>query len=116
MATVIGVLAAFWGTVMAVAPGLQIRRMMIRRSSEDLSLGYFGVLLPGFALWMGYGWIRADWALVVPNTIAIIVALATVAVGLLLRRHGSGHAEREPHSDRPRCLNPGVGEGRGPGS
>jgi hypothetical protein len=78
--------ATGWGLVMAVSPVLQIRRMLVRRSSEDLSLGYFGVLLPGFALWIGYGWTRGDWALVVPNTAAFVVSAVTVAVALLLRR------------------------------
>jgi MtN3 and saliva related transmembrane protein len=78
--------ATGWGLVMAVAPVLQVRRMLVRRSSADLSLGYFGILLPGFALWIGYGWTRADWALVVPNATAFVVSAVTVAVGLLLRR------------------------------
>jgi MtN3 and saliva related transmembrane protein len=77
--------ATVWGLVMAVSPVLQIRRMLVRRSSEDLSLGYFGVLLPGFALWIGYGLTHADWALVIPNTAAFVVSGVTVAVALLLR-------------------------------
>jgi MtN3 and saliva related transmembrane protein len=85
MSLFFAVAATVWGLVMAVAPVLQIRRMLVRRSSEDLSLGYFGVLLPGFALWVGYGWTRADWALVVPNATAFVVSALTVAVGLLLR-------------------------------
>ena len=76
---------------MALAPALQIRRMIVRRSSADLSLGYFGVLLPGFALWVGYGIARHDWPLVVPNTIALTVGIVTVVVGIVVRRrHGAG--------------------------
>ena len=73
---------------MAIAPVLQIRRMIVRRSSEDLSLGYVAVLLPGFALWIGYGWTRADWPLVVPNALALTVGIVTVIVGRLYRRQG----------------------------
>ena len=76
MASFLGIAAATWGVVMAIAPGLQIRRMIIRRSSADLSLGYFGVLLPGFLLWIGYGWTTADWPLVIPNAIALRSALS----------------------------------------
>lgn len=86
MASGLGVAAAVWGVLMAVAPLLQIRRMVVRRSSEDLSLGYFAVLLPGFALWVAYGWAGADWPLVVPNAVALTVGIATVVVGLRLRR------------------------------
>jgi MtN3 and saliva related transmembrane protein len=86
VASGLGVAAAVWGVLMAVAPLLQIRRMVVRRSSEDLSLGYFAVLLPGFALWVAYGWAGADWPLVVPNAVALTVGIATVVVGLRLRR------------------------------
>jgi MtN3 and saliva related transmembrane protein len=92
MASFLGITAALWGVVMAIAPILQIRRMIVRRSSEDLSLGYFAVLLPGFALWVAYGWARADWPLVVPNALALTVGLGTVAVGLRLRRQAAGEA------------------------
>ena len=95
MASFLGIAAATWGVVMAVAPLLQVRRMVIRRSSDDLSLGYFAVLLPGFALWVGYGWAGADWPLVVPNALALAVGAATVIVGRLLRsRH------RPPRQDQ----------------
>ena len=86
MASVLGFAAAAWGLLMAVAPLLQIRRMIVRRSSADLSLGYFAVLLPGFALWVAYGWAGADWPLVVPNAVALTVGVGTVLVGLRLRR------------------------------
>lgn len=86
MATFLGLAAAVWGVLMAVAPLLQIRRMVVRRSSEDLSLGYFAVLLPGFALWVAYGWAGGDWPLVVPNAVALTVGVATVVVGLRLRK------------------------------
>lgn len=87
METFLAAAAAIWGVVMAIAPALQVRRMLLRRSSKDLSLGYFAVLLPGFGLWIGYGWTRADWALVAPNAVALAVGAVTVVVGLVLRRH-----------------------------
>jgi uncharacterized protein with PQ loop repeat len=93
MASFLGIAAAVWGLVMALAPVLQIRRMVIRRSSADLSLAYFGVLLPGFALWIGYGLARGDWPLVVPNVVAFTVGAITVVTGIALRRR------RKPRSD-----------------
>lgn len=50
-----GVAASAWGFVMALAPVLQLVRMLRRRSSEDVSVGYFCLLVPGFLLWVGYG-------------------------------------------------------------
>lgn len=90
MVTVLGISAALWGIVMACAPILQIRRMFARNSSQDVSLGYFGVLLPGFALWIAYGFARKDWALMIPNIVALTVGLTTVAVALRLRRRAPG--------------------------
>lgn len=83
---VLGLVAAGWGAVMAVAPILQIRRMVRTRSADDVSLGYFALLVPGFLLWMFYGLSRDDWPLVIPNTMATIVALVTIAVTIRLRR------------------------------
>src|SRR5688572_367311 len=89
MASILGIAAGAWGVVMALAPLLQIRRMIVRRSSADLSLGYFGVLLPGFALWVGYGLTRGDWPLVIPNVIAFTVGAITVVVGIVVRARTS---------------------------
>ncbi len=83
---ILAVAAATWGVVMAVSPSLQIRRMLQTRSAEDVSLGYFGILLPGFLLWIAYGVARGDLALVVPNSVALCIGLATLAVAVWLRR------------------------------
>jgi uncharacterized protein with PQ loop repeat len=96
MASALGIAAAVWGIVMALAPLLQIRRIIVRRSAADLSLGYFGVLLPGFALWAGYGLARGDWPLVIPNVIAFTVGAVTVAVGLVVRRRHSRPPAQHP--------------------
>ncbi|MBG0568369.1 SemiSWEET family sugar transporter [Actinoplanes aureus] len=82
----LGVVASLWGVVMALAPVLQIHRMIKKRSSADVSLGYFGLLLPGFALWIAYGWTRSDWPLVVPNILAFTVSTVTLTIGLVLRK------------------------------
>jgi uncharacterized protein with PQ loop repeat len=71
---------------MALSPVLQIRRMLLTRSSRDVSTGYFVLLVPGFALWVAYGIASHDPFLAIPNTIAAIVAMAVIAVALTLRR------------------------------
>jgi uncharacterized protein with PQ loop repeat len=83
--TILGVAAALWGVLMAISPMLQIRRMWRERSSKDVSIGYFGILLPGFALWVAYGTVRSDWALVIPNVVAILVGTSTIVVAAYLR-------------------------------
>lgn len=89
----LGVLAALWGLVMAVAPLLQIRQMWVRRSARDVSVGYFAVLLPGFVLWGAYGISRGDWALVVPNSVALLVGTTALVVAAVLRTREGEAAE-----------------------
>ena len=83
--TVLGVAAAIWGIVMAVSPALQIRKMLQHRSSREVSVAYFCVLLVGFVLWIAYGISIENWYLVVPNAVAFAVCSTTIAVALRFR-------------------------------
>jgi uncharacterized protein with PQ loop repeat len=78
--TALGVAAASWGVIMGVSPVLQIRRIIRRGSSKDVSVSYFGVLLTGFILWIAYGIAIGDLVLIIPNSVAICVAIATIVV------------------------------------
>jgi uncharacterized protein with PQ loop repeat len=82
---ILAVVAASWGVLMAISPLLQIRRMVQRRSSSDLSLSYLAVLLIGFALWIAYGISLGNLALIIPNGVALAVGLATVVIALRFR-------------------------------
>lgn len=84
--TVLAVAAGTWGVAMAVAPVLQIRRILAQGSSRDVSLGYLIVLLVGFVLWFAYGTALENYALIVPNAIAFCVVGTTIAVALHYRR------------------------------
>ena len=77
--------ASAWGVLMGLSPVLQIRRMLRQRSSREVSLGYFAILLAGFLLWISYGIAAGNLWLVVPNSIALLVGLTLVAVALRLR-------------------------------
>jgi MtN3 and saliva related transmembrane protein len=83
--TALGVAAATWGVVMAISPALQIRKMLQHRSSREVSVAYFCVLLVGFALWIAYGISIENWYLIVPNAVAFTVCSATIAIALRLR-------------------------------
>ena len=78
--------ASAWGVLMGLSPVLQIRSMLRERSSREVSLGYFSILLVGFLLWISYGIAAGNMWLVVPNSIALLVGLTLVAVALRLRR------------------------------
>jgi MtN3 and saliva related transmembrane protein len=81
----LAVAASSWGVLMALAPVLQIRRMLRERSSRDVSLGYFVVLLIGFLLWIAYGAAAGNLFLVIPNSVALLVGMTLVIVVLRLR-------------------------------
>jgi uncharacterized protein with PQ loop repeat len=86
--TGLAVAAASWAVLMGISPILQIRRMLRERSSRDVSVGYFTILLIGFLLWIAYGAAARNPALVVPNSVALIVGSAVIVVALRLRRPG----------------------------
>lgn len=83
--TVLATSAAAWGILMAVSPALQIRKMMRHRSSREVSIAYFWVLLVGFVLWVAYGLTIENVYLIVPNAVALTVSVATIAVALRYR-------------------------------
>ena len=84
--TGLAIVAAAWGVLMAMSPVLQIRRMLQQRSSADVSIGYFAVLLVGFLLWICYGIAARNLALIVPNTVALLTGASTVAIAFRLGR------------------------------
>ncbi|HEX4932985.1 MAG TPA: SemiSWEET family transporter [Gemmatimonadaceae bacterium] len=83
--TLLAVCASSWGVAMALAPALQIRAIVAHRSSHGVSLGYLSVLVVGFVLWLGYGVALASAALIVPNVIALLMGITTIAVVLRYR-------------------------------
>jgi uncharacterized protein with PQ loop repeat len=92
MADALGVFAAAWGVLMAVSPLLQIRRMMARRSSGDVSIAYLLVLEFGFLLWIGYGLSLGNPFIALPNSVAAVVGAATMAVAWTYRHGGRADA------------------------
>ena len=89
MTDALGVLAASWGVMMAISPALQVRRILERRSSADVSIGYLAVLEVGFTLWILYGIALRNPAIIVPNSVATLVGAATIAVAVRYRRGGA---------------------------
>jgi MtN3 and saliva related transmembrane protein len=97
--TTLGFVAAAWGVIMALSPVMQIRRMIRLGSSRDVSIGYLLVIVVGFAFWIAYGIAIRNPALVVPNTLALIVGIGTIAVALYLV--GYKNAIRRPAGRNP---------------
>jgi MtN3 and saliva related transmembrane protein len=85
MQTILAWAAATWGVAMAASPILQIRRILKRGSSHDVSLGAFAVLIVGIVLWIAYGISLENAALIVPNSVALAVGVTAVAIVLRYR-------------------------------
>jgi uncharacterized protein with PQ loop repeat len=92
METVLALAASSWGVLMALSPALQIRKMLHHRSSREVSIAYFWVLLVGFALWIAYGLKIGNYFLIVPNVVAFAICVTTIAVALRYRRDSGGGA------------------------
>jgi MtN3 and saliva related transmembrane protein len=103
--TILATAASSWAVLMGIAPVLQIRRMLREQSSRQVSVGYFTILLIGFLLWIAYGAVAGILALVIPNTVALLVGAAAVIVALRLRWR-----EPSPSADR-RAQRGGAGPG-----
>ena len=100
--TVLAAAASSWAVLMGLAPLLQIRRMLRERSSRELSVGYFTILLIGFLLWISYGAVAGILALVIPNTVALIAGAAVIAVAFRLRRETPANSPQptDPRAQR----------------
>jgi MtN3 and saliva related transmembrane protein len=91
--------ASSWAVLMGLAPLLQIRRMLSERSSAQVSVGYFAILLIGFLLWIAYGASARIAALVIPNIVSLLVGAAAIIVALRLRRSPVRSARRPGERD-----------------
>ncbi len=85
MTDTLGVMAASWGVLMAISPLLQIRRILDRRSSADVSIAYLSVLQIGFTLWILYGWALGNPAIMIPNSVALVIGTATIGIAVRYR-------------------------------
>ena len=48
----------------------------------------------GFTLWIAYGIALGNLALVIPNSVALVVGLATIVVAIRFRREWTDRADR----------------------
>lgn len=79
------ILSATFGVLMSASPLLQIRRILERRSSADLSLANMSVVFIGSVVWFTYGSLLGNASIVIANGVAILVWTATIAVTLRFR-------------------------------
>lgn len=76
---IIGALAAFC-SVASFAP--QAWRIIRTRSTEGLSAGMYALTVAAFALWLAFGVMKGEWAIMVPN--ALCLGFGVFILGLIL--------------------------------
>ena len=91
MESKLAIAAATWAIAMALGPTLQIRKILRHRDSKGVSITYFGVLVVGFVLWVAYGVAASNYALIIPNAVALVISAATIAIAFRFR-HGRGES------------------------
>ena len=82
----LAIAATLTGILMALAPSLQIRRMLATRSSRDVSIGYLTLLDLGFVIWISYGLSIWNWALIISNAASLTFMTITILVAYSFRR------------------------------
>ena len=72
MAHTLGIMAAITGMAVAVAPLLQLRLMLARHHSDDVSVGFLLVVTVGVFMWSAYGFALGDMFLALPNAVSFL--------------------------------------------
>ena len=80
LVTVIGYAAGVFTTI-AVVP--QIYKAIKTGKTDDISPGFFIILLLGVGLWTVYGIMKADWPIILTNGISLI--LNAIMLGIYLK-------------------------------
>jgi uncharacterized protein with PQ loop repeat len=85
MLTFLGPAVTIFGFLMGIAPLLQLRRIVARRTADDLSLTQLFIIVFGTGLWLAYGLAAGDSAIITANAVAVTTNALTLAVVLGLR-------------------------------
>lgn len=72
----------------------QVMRVWRTRSTGDISLKMFVVLVMGLCLWLIYGVIRSDLPLMIANSMTLVLASVILFFKIKNVRQGAGITER----------------------
>ena len=80
-------IAAWVGGLAAVASVAsftpQAWKIIKERRTDGLSSTMYALTCVGFTLWVGYGVLRDDWAIIVPNSICLLLSAFILTLILL---------------------------------
>jgi uncharacterized protein with PQ loop repeat len=98
----VGTVATVYGVLGALKSLLQMRQMLARRASGDVSAGFLASYAGGYAVWLAYGLSAGSVPLIVVDTVGLLCAGLTLAVALSLRGPLIRPATRNGRTRRPR--------------
>ena len=81
----LGFLATAYGVFAALAALLQLRQMLTRRASCDVSARFFAAYAGGYAIWLLYGLSVSNVPLIIVDSVGLVCGGLTLAVALSLR-------------------------------
>jgi MtN3 and saliva related transmembrane protein len=83
IAQMIGALAAIASTA-SFAP--QAWKLIWTRDVDGLSAGMYLLTVAAFALWLAYGVLRGDWALIIPNGLCLLLSAFILLMIIVSKR------------------------------
>ena len=81
----LGTAATAYGVLTALTTLLQIRQMLARRTSCEVSARFFASYAGGYAIWLTYGLSTGSIPLIVVDAVGLLCGGLTLAVALSLR-------------------------------
>lgn len=80
-------------TSLALIP--QLVKLIREQKAGDLSVAMLAILFTGLALWIYYGVLQKDWIIIISNSVALLINLATGLLTVWLNaKKKSGNARR----------------------
>jgi len=93
--TLLALIATAYGLVGAASSLLEAARLVRTDSADEISLGFLGMLLGGYLVWLGYGISAGDDPLIITDAVGLVAGTITLSIAVQLQlRHGaspSGH-------------------------
>ena len=87
METWVGYSAAFCTTISFLPQAIKVIR---EKDASSLSLGMYIIFTSGVGLWLLYGFMKQDWALIGANSITFVLASTILATKIRYDMPGSG--------------------------
>lgn len=85
-AQILGYIATIYGSLMSSAYIFQIHKMYKRKSSADVSVITYSILLGGFIVWLVYGISINDFPIIITNSVAIVAGISVIITYFIYKK------------------------------